>query len=100
LTTLASWSRQRRVIGKAEITRGEANPRFVVASLRPRTVGAQYLYEVVYCARGEMENRITECQIDLFADRTSAATMCANEPRLWFASMPYVLLCALRRIAA
>jgi Transposase DDE domain group 1 len=54
--------------------------------------------EVVYCARGEMENRIKECQLDLFAYRTSAATMRANQPRLWFASMAYVLLCALRRI--
>ena len=57
-----------------------------------------YLYEKVYCARGEMENRIKECQLDLFADRTSAATMRANQLRLWFASMAYVLLCALRRI--
>jgi Transposase DDE domain group 1 len=97
-STLDSWSRHRRVIGKAEVTRGEANPRFVVTSLRSREIGAQYLYEVVYCARGEMENRIKECQLDLFADRTSAATMRANQLRLWFASMAYVLLCALRRI--
>ncbi len=56
------------------------------------------LYETIYCARGEMENRIKECQLDLFAERTSAATMRANQLRLWFASMAYVLLCALRRI--
>jgi len=54
--------------------------------------------EKIYCARGEMENRIKECQLDLFADRTSAATMPANHLRLWFASMAYVLLCAVRRI--
>jgi Transposase DDE domain group 1 len=97
-STLDSWSRGRRVIAKAEVTRGDANPRFVVTSLKPREVGAQHLYEVIYCARGEMENRIKECQLDLFADRTSAATMRANQLRLWFAAMAYVLLCALRRI--
>src|SRR5207245_5000203 len=59
---------------------------------------ARHLYETIYCARGEMENRIKECQLDLFADRTSAATMRANQMRLWFASFAYVLLCALRRI--
>ena len=96
--TLDSWSRERRVVGKAEVTGGEANPRFVVTSLTPSEVGGQHLYERIYCARGEMENRIKECQLDLFADRTSAATMLANQLRLWFASMAYVLLCALRRI--
>ncbi|MFX4809782.1 transposase, partial [Acinetobacter baumannii] len=59
---------------------------------------ARVLYEDLYCGRGEMENRIKECQLDLFADRTSAATIRANQLRLWFASMAYVLLCALRRI--
>ena len=97
-STLDSWSRNRRVVGKAEVTGGEANPRFVVTSLRPAEVGAQHLYETIYCARGEMENRIKECQLDLFADRTSAATMRANQLRLWFAALAYVLLCALRRI--
>jgi hypothetical protein len=97
-STLDSWSRNRRVVGKAEVTGGDANPRFVVTSLKPAEVSARYLYEVIYCARGEMENRIKECQLDLFADRTSAATMRANQLRLWFASMAYVLLCALRRI--
>jgi hypothetical protein len=96
--TLDSWSCERRVVGKAEVTGGEANPRFVVTSLKPSEVGGQHLYERIYCARGEMENRIKECQLDLFADRTSAATMRANQLRLWFASMAYVLLCALRRI--
>ena len=97
-STLESWSRDRRVVGKAEVTGGDANPRFVVTSLKSSEVGAQHLYEVIYCARGEMENRIKECQLDLFADRTSTATMRANQLRLWFASMAYVLLCALRRI--
>jgi hypothetical protein len=102
--TLGSWSRERRVIGKAEAIPGsrpgtsEANPRFIVTSLKSAEVKARHLYERVYCARGEMENRIKECQLDLFADRTSAATMRANQLRLWFASMAYVLLCALRRI--
>ena len=97
-STLDSWSRRRRVIGKAEWTQGEANPRFIVTSLKPAKVMARYLYEQVYCARGDMENRIKEAQGDLFADRTSAATMRANQLRLWFASMAYALLCALRRI--
>jgi hypothetical protein len=97
-STLDSWSRYRRVISKAEWTSGAANPRFVVTSLKRTEVAARYLYEAIYCARGEMENRIKECQLDLFADRTSAGTMRANQLRLWFASMAYVLLCALRRI--
>jgi hypothetical protein len=97
-STLDSWSRSRRVVGKAEVTGGDANPRFVVTSLKPVEVAGQYLYENIYCARGDMENRIKECQLDLFADRTSTATMRANQLRLWFASMAYVLLCALRRI--
>jgi hypothetical protein len=97
-STLDGWSRGRRVVGKAEVTGGDANPRFVVTSLKPAEVAGQHLYERIYCARGEMENRIKECQLDLFADRTSAATMRANQLRLWFSSMAYVLLCALRRI--
>ena len=96
--TLDSWSRERRVIGKAEVTGDKANPRFIVTSLAPAAIDGRRLYEKIYCARGEMENRIKECQLDLFADRTSAATMRANQLRLWFASMAYVLLCALRRI--
>jgi hypothetical protein len=96
--TRTSWSRARRVIAKAEFTKDEANPRFVVTSLRRAACKPKYLYEKVYCARGDMENRIKECQLDMFADRTSAATMRANQMRLWFASMAYILLCALRRI--
>ena len=96
--TRDSWSRERRVIGKAEVTGGEANPRFVVTSLQRSEAGARHLYEKIYCARGDMENRIKECQLDLFADRTSTATMQANQLRLWFASMAYVLLCSLRRL--
>jgi hypothetical protein len=97
-STLDSWAHPRRVIGKAEWTTGEANPRFVVTSLNKSEIDARRLYEVIYCARGEMENRIKECQLDLFADRTSAASMSANQLRLWLASMAYVLLSALRRI--
>jgi hypothetical protein len=97
-TTLESWSCRRRVVAKAEWTTGEANPRFIVTSLGRREIKARALYEKVYCARGDMENRIKECQADLFADRTSTATMRANQLRLWFASMAYVLICALRRI--
>ena len=85
-------------MAKAEFTSGEANPRFVVTSLTRSECKAKYLYERVYCARGDMENRIKECQLDLYADRTSTATMRANQLRLWFASTAYVLLCALRRI--
>src|SRR5271157_3845216 len=73
--TRDSWSRERRVIGKAEVTGGEANPRFIVTSLKRSEAAARQLYEHVYCARGDMENRIKECQLDLFADRTSTATM-------------------------
>jgi hypothetical protein len=98
-STRKSWNRQRRVIAKAEWTKGEANPRFIVTSLTAADGDSRRLYEDVYCARGEMENRIKECQIDLFADRTSTGTMKANQLRLWFASMAYVLLDSLRRIA-
>jgi hypothetical protein len=132
--THKSWSRERRVVGKAEwiipsaaeresettpkprrktgnpksimagdidlaALDGRANPRFVVTSLPPDQHPARELYEKLYCARGEMENRIKECQLDLFADRTSAHTMRANQLRLWLASMAYVLISALRRIA-
>jgi hypothetical protein len=96
--TLDSWSRARRVVAKAEHLPKGANPRFVVTSLPATAIAARTLYEDVYCARGEVENRIKEQQLDLFADRTSAATMRANQLRLWFASFAYVLLEALRRI--
>jgi hypothetical protein len=96
--TLDSWSRTRRVVAKAEHLPKGANPRFVVTSLPACARDARSLYEDVYCARGEVENRIKEQQLDLFADRTSAATLRANQLRLWFASFAYVLLEALRRI--
>jgi hypothetical protein len=102
--TLDSWSRERRVVGKAEqLVDGSgapsANPRFVVTSLSAEAWAAPALYEQLYCARGEMENRIKECQLDLFADRTSTKAMRSNQLRLWFAAMAYVLIEALRRIA-
>jgi hypothetical protein len=97
-TIRGSWSRRRRVVAKAEFTKGEANPRFVVTSLTRDECKTKFLYEKLYCARGDMENRIKECQLDLYADRTSTATMRANQLRLWLASFAYVLLCALRRI--
>ena len=96
--TLDSWSRSRRVVAKAEHLAKGSNPRFVVTSLPAGAIDARSLYEDIYCARGEVENRIKEQQLDLFADRTSAATMRANQLRLWFASFAYVLLEALRRI--
>ncbi len=96
--TLDSWSRARRVVGKAEYLDKGANPRFVVTSLPSSGIDARSLYEKEYCARGEMENRIKEQQLYLFADRTSAATMRANQQRLWFSSVAYMLLQALRRL--
>ena len=97
-STRDSWSRARRVVAKAEHLPQGPNPRFVVTSLPASAIDARTLYEDVYCARGAVENRIKEQQLDLFADRTSAATMRANQLRLWFASFAYVLLEALRRI--
>jgi hypothetical protein len=96
--TRESWTRSRRVIGKAEYLAKGSNPRFVVTSLSPEACDARSLYEDEYCARGEMENRIKEQQLCLFADRTSAATMRANELRLWFSSVAYTLMAALRRL--
>ena len=96
--TREGWAKPRRVIAKAEWTEGKANPRFVVTSLHWSDGDARKLYEDLYCQRGEMENRIKECQTDLFAGRTSAATMRANQLRLWFAAFAYVLMAALRRI--
>jgi hypothetical protein len=97
--TRNSWSRERRVVAKAEHLPKGANPRFIVTSLTSEAFEAQELYEKIYCARGEMENRIKECQLDLFADRTSAESLSANQLRLWFASLAYVLVTALRRMA-
>ena len=96
--TLESWSKARRVVGKAEYLPKGENPRFVVTSLSRAEFDAKTLYEQQYCARGEMENRIKEQQLFLFADRTSDATMRANQLRLWFSSVAYTLLNALRRL--
>jgi Transposase DDE domain group 1 len=96
--TQKSWSRKRRVIGKAEYLEKGENPRFVVTSLRARAWPAQKLYEQLYCARGEMENRIKE-QLHLFSDRLSSETMRANQLRLYLSSLAYVLVHALRRLA-
>ena len=95
--TRKSWCRERRVVGKAEHLAKGANPRFVVTSLTSDEVDAKTLYEVRYCGRGEMENRIKEQQRYLFADRTSCHTMRANQLRLWLSSVAYVLLQALRQ---
>jgi hypothetical protein len=106
--TLKSWSCERRVIAKAEHVPGKANPRFVVTSLPEWEVtwdeeliwnDAQAIYEKRYCARGEMENRIKEQQLDLFADRTSTHHLKSNQLRVWFAAAGYVVLNALRRTA-
>ena len=96
--TRKSWSRPRRVVAKAEHTGDKANPRFVVTSLSIEEWSARKLYEDFYCARGEMENRIKEAQLSLFADRLSTAMFRANQLRLWLSSAAYVLMHALRRI--
>lgn len=95
-TVSGTWSRCRRVVAKAEHIDGKSNPRFVVTSLGPEIWAAQQLYEELYCARGDMENRIKE-QFVLFADRVSAATMRANQLRLYLSVMAYSLVCGLRR---
>lgn len=97
--TRQSWSCERRVVAKAEHLAKGPNPRFIVTSLTSKMAAARELYEKIYCARGEMENRIKECQLDLMADRTSTATLRANQLRLWFSSLAYVLVTALRRLA-
>ena len=96
--TRKSWSCSRRVVGKAEYLAKGENPRFVVTSLKERAWSAQKLYEELYCARGEMENRIKE-QLHLFSDRLSTETMRGNQLRLYFSSLAYVLVHALRRLA-
>ena len=96
--TRKSWSCERRVVGKAEYLPDKANPRFVVTNLTAREASAKRLYEQLYCARGDMENRIKEQQLGLFADRTSTATMRANQLRLYFSSFAYVLMHGLRRL--
>ena len=95
--TLDSWSRERRVVGKAEHLRQGPNPRFVVTSLAAGQVPAQPLYEREYCGRGDMENRIKEQQLMLFANRVSCQTMRANQVRLCLATVAYVVLRALRQ---
>ena len=91
------WDRERRVAAKAEHIDGKENPRFVVTSLRSEEWAAPALYEKLYCARGDMENRIKE-QFSLFADRVSTETMRANQMRLYLSTMAYVLMSGLRRL--
>ena len=97
--TVRSWSRKRRVVAKAEWLPKGRNPRFVVTSLPSSRFAKRDLYEKLYCARGDMENRIKEQQLDLFADRTSTKTIAGNQMRLYWASFAYVLMAALRRVA-
>jgi len=96
-TVSGSWSKPRRVVAKAEHIDGKENPRYVVTSLKADSWPAQKLYEELYCARGNMENRIKE-QFTLFADRVSAETIRANQLRLYLSAMAYVLVCGLRRL--
>jgi len=96
-TKKGGWERERRVVAKAEHLEGKENPRFIVTSLSNAPWAAQALYEELYCARGDMENRIKE-QLSLFADRVSAETMRANQLRLYFSVMAYVLMSGLRRL--
>ena len=93
-----SWHAARWVIGKAEWTQGEANPRFIITNKNPLHFQAQALYEQDYCGRGNMENRIKEQQLDLYADRTSTETMRSNQLRLWFSTLAYLLMNQLRRV--
>lgn len=92
------WHAPRWVIGKAEWTQGQANPRFIITNENPLEFCAQELYEKEYCGRGDMENRIKEQQLDLYADRTSAGTMRSNQLRLWFSTLAYLLMNQLRRV--
>jgi hypothetical protein len=96
-TRKGGWDRERRVAAKAEHIDGKENPRFVVTSLASEEWAAQALYEELYCARGDMENRIKE-QFSLFADRVSASTMRANQMRLYLSAMAYILMSGLRRL--
>jgi len=94
--TLDSWSRARRVIGKAERLADKDNPRFIVTTL---DTDAQELYEETYCARGDMENRVKEQQLEMFANRMSSASFAANQQRLWMSVFAYYLLERMRAIA-
>ena len=96
--TRKSWSRERRVIGKAEHLAKGSNPRFIVTSLSAQHYPARDLYEKTYCRRGDMENRIKEQQLALFADRTSSSRMKANQLRLWFSTAAYLLIHQFRRL--
>jgi hypothetical protein len=96
--TRKSWSCERRVVGKAEYLAKGANPRFVVTSISSEEKEARTLYEDFYCARGDMENRIKEQQLGLFADRTSTAWMRSNQLRLYFSSFAYILMQRLRQL--
>jgi len=96
--TLESWSRERRVVGKAEHLEKGANPRFVVTSLGREEYPAQTLYEDPDCERGEMENRIKEQRLEWFADRTSTHDLRSNQLRLWLSSVAYVLMNEIRRL--
>ena len=96
-TKKGGWDRERRVVAKAEHIDGKENPRFVVTSLTSQAWAAQALYEELYCARGDMENRIKE-QFSLFADRVSTETMRANQMRLYLSTMAYILVSGLRRL--
>ena len=97
--TKSSWSRERRVVAKAERLPGKDNPRFVVTSYDAARYDAKSLYEQQYCARGEMENRIKEQQLDLFGTRASCTEMRANQLRVWFSAVAYMLMVEFRRTA-
>jgi hypothetical protein len=97
--TRDSWKHGRRVVGKAEYLDKGANPRFVVTSLPIKEMAARSLYEEFYCARGDMENRIKEQQLDLFADRTSTSRLRSNQLRLYLSSIAYCMLVAFRELA-
>ncbi len=96
--TRKSWARRRRVVAKAEYLAKGENPRFVVTSLTPKQAAAQEVYETIYCARGEMENRIKEQQLGVFADRTSTASFRSNQIRLYLSSIGYCVMEGLRRL--
>ena len=96
-TLNGSWTQKRRVVAKAEHIDGKSNPRFIVTSLGSDSWKPKDLYEDLYCARGDIENRIKE-QFVLFADRVSASTMRANQLRIYFSVIAYTLMNGLRRL--
>ena len=97
-STLKTWRSERRVVAKVAAIPGKPNPRFIVTTFSEETWAAKPLYEALYCARGDMENRIKEQQLGMFADRTSSHTMRSNQLRLWFSSLAYILVSDLRRV--